>query len=208
VNSTFYRPHRPATYARWRDLTPPGFAFALKLPKAATHESGLVDCEPVLDRFFGEIVALAEKAGPILVQLPPGLAFDQAAAERFFDVMRRRWSGAIACEPRHPSWFADAAESLLVRRQVARVAADPPRHPRDGEPGGWPELAYWRLHGSPRIYWSDYEAAALEALADRLAASQAREAWCVFDNTAAGHAAANALELAGLLSRKCWSPAR
>jgi uncharacterized protein YecE (DUF72 family) len=206
VNSTFYRPHRPTTFDRWRELTPPAFRFALKLPKAATHDAGLIDCEPVLDRFFGEIGALAEKAGPILVQLPPSQQFDETLAERFFEAVRRRWTGAIACEPRHASWFTESAEILLLRRQVARVAADPPRHPQDGRPGGWPELAYWRLHGSPRVYWSDYEAPALEAMAERLSASTARETWCIFDNTAAGQAAGNALDLAGRLSRRCWSP--
>ena len=65
------------------------------------------------------------------------------------------------------------------------------------EPGGWTGLVYYRLHGSPRMYYSAYDGAALAALSGRLEASQARgiPSWCVFDNTAAGAALGNALEL-------------
>lgn len=208
VNSTFYRPHRPQTYARWRDVTPDDFRFALKIPRAATHEAKLVDCGPVLDRFFTEIAALGDKAGPLLVQLPPSLPFDPSVAGGFFDDLRRRWTGAVACEPRHATWFSDAAEALMVHGEIARVAADPPRHPRDGAPGGWSGLAYWRLHGSPRIYWSAYDEGQLQALAKRLALGQARQAWCVFDNTAAGSAADDALSLIERLNQTGWSPGR
>ena len=64
-------------------------------------------------------------------------------------------------------------------------------------PGGAHDLAYFRLHGSPRMYWSRYDAAWLDALADQVAeaAQSAREVWCIFDNTASSSALPNALEL-------------
>jgi uncharacterized protein YecE (DUF72 family) len=88
---------------------------------------------------------------------------------------------------------------LLTSHHVARVAADPARHPLAGEPGGWAGLRYWRLHGSPRMYYSAYDDTHLAALAERLKAS-AVETWCIFDNTTSGAAAANALDLAKRLS--------
>ena len=104
------------------------------------------------------------------------------------------------CEPRHPTWFGADADSLLARWKVARVAADPARVPEAAEPGGWRDLAYYRLHGSPRIYYSSYDAAYLDALAARIESDLAadRTVWCIFDNTAAGAAAGNAL---GLMER-------
>jgi uncharacterized protein YecE (DUF72 family) len=81
-----------------------------------------------------------------------------------------------------------------VEHHVARVAADPAKVPAAAEPGGWPGLVYHRLHGSPRMYYSPYEDAALDALAASLT-SAAADAWCVFDNTASGAAAADALRL-------------
>jgi uncharacterized protein YecE (DUF72 family) len=81
--------------------------------------------------------------------------------------------------------------------EVARVAADPPRAEGDGEPGGWSGLAYFRLHGAPRIYYSSYEDDYLHALAGRLQSLQRARipTWCIFDNTTLGAATSNALSL-------------
>lgn len=195
INSSFYRSHRPSTYERWAAITPASFRFAVKLPRSITHDARLVDAAPLARAFRDEVAALGEKLGPLLVQLPPSLAFDDAVAERFFGQLRDVWPGAIVCEPRHATWFGDEAERLLRTFHLGRVAADPARHPRAGAPGGWPGVAYWRLHGSPRMYYSAYDDAALRALAAELRASPANETWCVFDNTTSGAAAANALDL-------------
>ena len=64
--------------------------------------------------------------------------------------------------------------------------------PEAARPGGWDGLVYHRLHGSPRMYWSAYAPPFLAALAARLEARRA-ETWCIFDNTAAGAALADAL---------------
>ena len=113
----------------------------------------------------------------------------------FFRDLRRRFQiTAIACEPRHASWFTPKVDASLKKLKVARVAADPPRAPADGVPGGWQGLNYWRLHGSPKIYYSDYNADALKALALKLGPRD----WCIFDNTAAFAALGNAMTLNGL----------
>ena len=194
VNSSFYRPHKPETWARWAASTPPGFRFAVKLPKAISHEARLEGADAALERFLAEAGMLGDRFGPLLVQLPPSLRFDRAVAEEFFAILRARFDGDVVCEPRHASWFTDGAESLLVAHRVARVAADPAPVPGAGEPGGWDGLRYWRLHGSPVIYRSAYEPAVLDMLAERFLAEAAlRPVWCVFDNTADFHALDDAL---------------
>lgn len=199
INSSFYRPHRPATYARWAASVPPDFRFAVKVPKVITHERRLLNVAEPLNRFLGEATMLGDALGCLLVQLPPSLAFDPEAAGAFLKVLRRVHAGAVALEPRHPSWFTDAAVELLEAHQVARVAADPAVVPAASEPGGWPGLAYFRLHGSPRMYYSPYDDAYLDALALRLrdTADRAQSVWCIFDNTALGAAWAHALYLSG-----------
>ena len=109
----------------------------------------------------------------------------------------------IAFEPRHASWFDGEADALLQAIRVARVAADPPRLAGAELPAGWPGLAYFRLHGSPRIYFSDYEAAALAGFERRLREFDiaGAEVWCIFDNTAASHALGNALAMADAAAR-------
>ena len=198
INSSFHRTHRPATYARWADSVPPGFRFAVKLPKAITHVRRLADCADLLAAFAAETAALGQKRGPILVQLPPSLAFDPGLTTAFFIEAGHALTGAPVCEPRHSSWFTRAADDLLIELRVARVAADPAPVAAAGTPGGWPRLAYFRLHGSPRAYWSSYDEDALRHWADRARRAAAPESWVIFDNTAGGAAAANALRFIDL----------
>jgi uncharacterized protein YecE (DUF72 family) len=86
--------------------------------------------------------------------------------------------------------------ALLDSYRIARVAADPPPVPAAAGPAGWERVAYFRLHGSPRTYWSRYDESYIAALADTMRrVSSAEEVWCVFDNTASGAALENAWEL-------------
>jgi len=174
INSSFYRPHQRKTYERWAASVPEGFRFSVKLPRTITHNQRLKDCDDLLARFVEESAGLGVKLGVLLVQLPPSLAYDADVADAFFDDLYARTSAAVACEPRHASWFTPDADAALKTLRVARVAADPPRARNDGEPGGWPGLRYWRLHGSPKLYYSDYDATTLESLARKLKSGD----WC------------------------------
>ena len=201
INSSFYRPHRAATYARWAAAVPGQFRFAVKLPRSLTHESRLVGGPHLLEPFLAEAGALGDRLGVLLVQLPPSMGFDREVAEAFFDDLRRRYQGLVACEPRHPSWFGGEAEALLRGSRVARVAADPAVVPDARVPGGWTGLSYWRLHGSPRMYHSAYSEGDLMRLVDEVTGVEG-EAWCIFDNTAAGAATRHALYLVAQLAAK------
>lgn len=203
INSTFHRPHRASTYARWAQTTPDDFRFCLKIPKTITHKAKLVECENLLDDFFAEIEPLRAKVRCLLIQLPPSLACDRTVATTFFRAVRKGFDGEVACEPRHASWFEPAADRLLATRRIARVAADPERVPGALRPGGWDGLRYFRLHGAPRMYYSRYSSAWLRMLADAIERELrvGRPTWCMFDNTVTGAAMANVLELRGLLQR-------
>src|SRR6476620_9198879 len=54
INSSFYRPHRPETYARWAASVPESFQFAVKIPKEMTHTRRLRDVADPLARFLSE----------------------------------------------------------------------------------------------------------------------------------------------------------
>jgi uncharacterized protein YecE (DUF72 family) len=197
INSTFYRPHRASTFERWAASVPRAFRFSVKIPRTITHDHLLVGCAKPLKQFLADLAPLGSRLGCLLVQLPPSLAFDARIARAFLTVLRKQFDGGVALEPRHASWPGPVADRLLNQFEVARVAADPPRATDDGAPGGWPGLAYFRLHGSPRIYYSSYDDGYLDALAGRL--QQLRRAriptWCIFDNTTLGAATGNALSL-------------
>ena len=201
INSTFYRLPRASTIARWTATSPDRFRFAVKLSKAATHEKKLNRCGPELAAFFAALEPMEGKLGPVLVQLPPKLAFDEGTAHDFFTTLRELHSGTVVLEPRHPSWFTAPVDQILRGFEIARAVADPPTGSATAsKPGGWLGLRYYRLHGSPRTYWSDYGEDFLEQLAEEIRTHSA-QTWVVFDNTAQGHAFGNALTMAKLLSR-------
>jgi len=197
INSSFYKPHKPETYARWAASVPDDFRFAVKVPRAITHDARLIDVDDLLDRFQAEAGMLGDKLGCLLVQLPPRFGFTDAPAHAFFAQLRDRFGCSIAFEGRHASWFSEPATALLRESGVIRVIADPAAsQPGLHEPTGDSE-AYVRLHGTPRIYYSRYpveEVAQWRAEFDALVAS-GRKVWCIFDNTAEGASVPNALEL-------------
>lgn len=199
INSSFYRPHQRSTYERWAAATPPAFRFSVKLPRSITHDARLRDTEALQRAFLDQVAGLGERLGCLLVQLPPSLALDVPVAEAFLRTLRGMQAEVgMAVEPRHASWFTAEGDALLAHWQVARVLADPVLHGAGKAPGGWPGLVYCRLHGSPRTYYSAYEPALIEALAQRIRTAieeAARSVWCIFDNTASGAATANALDL-------------
>ncbi|ADG11372.1 DUF72 domain-containing protein [Caulobacter segnis] len=196
INTSFYRPHQRKTYERWAASTPEDFRFAVKVPQAITHERRLVGADDLLARFLEETDGLGAKRGPLLIQLPPSLAFEAERVGAFLASWRDRTDAPTVLEPRHASWFEDQADDLLAAHHVARVAADPAVVPSAAEPGGWRKLIYHRLHGSPVMYASAYESEALDALTARLSdEAKSVETWCVFDNTRFGAATWNALAL-------------
>ena len=201
LNSSFYRTHRQTTYASWRLATPRSFRFAVKMPRSITHECGLRGTSRELKAFFASIEPLQGKLGAVLIQLPPSLEFQARLARVFFEKLPRMTAALLACEPRHGSWFSQAADELMERFQVARVATDPPRGAGSAEPGGSREQAYYRWHGSPRMYYSSYSEAALQAFAAQIQGSGAARSWCIFDNTAAQAAWPDALRFAARVLR-------
>jgi len=198
INSSFHRPHRTATYQRWAESVPPSFKFSVKFPKTITHEKKLVDCGDLTSKFLDEVAGLGEKLGALLVQLPPSLELEPDKARAFFEWIRARYSGDLFVEPRHRTWFTPAATKLMYEVKIGRVAADPAVVPAAAEPGGVSGHVYFRLHGSPQIYFSSYTTSYLDGLAFRLRmhGRAGDTVWCIFDNTIQGFAASNALAVA------------
>jgi uncharacterized protein YecE (DUF72 family) len=197
INSTFYRRHRPSTFARWAAATPPDFRFSVKAPRDITHLRKLENCDDLLAELACDLASLGDRLGPILAQTPPSLLFNNARTAAFLDAFRARLEAQIVLEPRHASWFTEEADSLLAHHGAARVAADPEPAPGAGLPGG-DGCVYFRLHGSPAMYRSAYGRDRLETIRDKVLAwdSSDSDRWVIFDNTAMGEAAADALALA------------
>ena len=139
----------------------------MKLPRTITHDARLAGVSKLLSRFMEEVRAPGDRLGLLLATTAkPGMG--DGGAGTFCKMLRRRHPGIVACEPRHVSWFAAEATAMLVHHGIASVAADPPPATQGDALGGPAEWQYWRLDGSPRIYYRDYDADALNDFKQRL----------------------------------------
>lgn len=195
VNGTFYSLQRPESFRSWYEQTPPGFVFSLKGGRFITHLRRLRDPRRPLANFFASgVLALRDKLGPILWQLPPNFGFDEARLDAFFDMLPRTTTAAAklarghdawmkgrvltqadadrplryALEFRHESFLTPRCTALLRRHDVALVIAD--------AAGKFPSaedvtagFVYARLHGSRKLYVSGYSARELAAWAAKFA---------------------------------------
>jgi len=225
VNGTFYSLSRPEACAAWRQAVPAGFPFAIKGSRYITHMLKLNRFAAPLGNFFAQgILRLGAQLGPILWQLPPGLAFSAERARPFFEALPRDLAAAERCarrhdqrttgraalrapdgrdrrlrhalEPRHPSWLEDQALALLAEHDIALVAADTAgKHPFSLARTA--SFAYLRLHGSTALYASRYTDDELALWASRVAELRAggRDVYVYFDNDAQAHAPHDALRL-------------
>jgi uncharacterized protein YecE (DUF72 family) len=197
INGTFYALQRPQSFTAWRTATPDDFVFAVKGPRFITHMKRLGDVAVPLANFFASgVLALNQKLGPVLWQLPPSFRFDSGRLARFFDLLPRTTKDAVkfarhhdvrmkdrswlktdvdrplryALEIRHDSFRDPAFIALLRRHGIALVVADTVE---------WPllmdvttDFIYVRLHGSQQLYASGYGPRSLKKWAARLLAWQ------------------------------------
>ena len=196
INGSFYALQRPTSFQSWREQTPDGFVFSVKAGRFITHMKKLKDVETPLANFFASgLLALGDKLGPVLWQLPPTLGFDADRLTGFFELLPRTTAAAAelatrhdermtdrawlatdtdrplrhALEVRHASFETPEFVQLLRAHDVALVTAD--------TAGKWPFLedqtagfAYARLHGDEELYVSGYSDEALDLWAEKVRA--------------------------------------
>src|SRR6476659_6815541 len=110
LNGSFYSLQWPTSYAQWADQTPEGFVFAVKGSRYITHMLKLRGIEHALANFFASgVLALGDKLGPILWQLPPQLRFDAERLEQFLAQLPRTMQEAAKLARKHDHRIAGRA---------------------------------------------------------------------------------------------------
>jgi len=227
INGSFYALQKPASYRSWYAATPEDFVFSIKGGRFITHMKKLRDVDAALANFFASgVLALREKLGPILWQLPPTLAYEPDRLRDFFAQLPRSTGEAAylarrhdermkdrsftdavvdlpvrhALEVRHDSYKTSAFIELLRDHQVAVVVAD--------TAGKWPmitettaDFVYVRLHGDQELYTSGYTPPALALWAGRVRQwlGGGRDVYVYFDNDVKVRAPFDAMSLQALL---------
>jgi uncharacterized protein YecE (DUF72 family) len=195
LNATFYRLPKPETFENWNARTPDHFLWALKASKYITHTKRLKDPGEPLDRFYTAASGLKEKLGPILFQLPPSLPFDEKEFERFCQSLHR--SRRHTLEARHPSWISDRLFAILKNYNIALCIADTAgRYPYHEVVTA--DFVYVRLHGSTKLYASEYSEGELKTWAEKIKA-WGKDTYLYFDNDFSGYAVKNAKRLKEIL---------
>lgn len=202
LNSSFYHFTMAKTIEKWFTETPATFKFAAKMHQEVTHNRRLVDTEAPLDKFMSRFLAMGERLGPVLIQLPGSLHFDFGVAADFFTMLREKYSQPVfALEARHKSWFTDEAQELLQDQAITWVITSAgKRFP--GFETTTTETVYLRLHGEEKLYTSAYTDEQLERYAfmvhDWLLDD--KQVWVYFNNTILGNAVLNADRLRELVT--------
>ena len=199
LNVTFYRLVKPATFVRWHEETPPGFAFAVKGSRFITHVKRLLDPETPLERFFSGVLQLGGKLTAVLWQLPPGLACDTKRLALFLESLRP-YPVRNALEFRNESWLREEVIELCRAHNTALCMADWP--PFINSSPLTADFVYIRRHGHGGGYNTSYTAGELEIDARRIRSylTTGRDVHIYFNNDYLGYAPGNALELAALLT--------
>ena len=211
-NGTFYRLAAPTTFEQWRERTRPGFVMAIKASRYLTHVRRLSEPAEPVSRLMTAAAGLADRLGPVLLQLPPTLRSNPAALASCLDEFARQFdrypklgSRRVCVEFRHPSWLTDDVQSILVRHNAALCWSD-----RAGRPLGplWrtADWGYVRFHEGAAQPWPRYGQQSLKSWLKRIGDSFApgADVFAFFNNDQHGAAPADADELARLARRAGW----
>ncbi|TMQ51580.1 MAG: DUF72 domain-containing protein [Candidatus Eisenbacteria bacterium] len=213
INSTFYRAPSPGMVQGWARFTPEDFVFAAKVPQTVTHDR-LLDVAAGADK---DLLAYCElmrplldagKLGPLLLQLPPRLRFQETVIHRFLDTLPRAFTFAL--EPRNKSWMTLEAFDLLRATGVAYTIVDEPLLPPDLHVTA--PFAYLRWHGHGTDPWYNYRYTE-EELKDwvprvQQVAGQAETVYGFFNNHFHGYAPENCLQILRMLGVQTQEHAR
>lgn len=195
LNATFYRLPQLKTFENWKTRTPDHFLWALKANKYITHIKRLKEPQEPLERFYTAASGLKEKLGPLLFQLPPSLSFDEKEFENFCQFLNP--SQRHTLEVRHPSWINDRLFVILKEHNIAFCIADTAgRYPYHEVVTS--DFVYIRLHGSKKLYASEYSEKELQAWAKKIK-GWGKDTYLYFDNDFEGYAVKNAKRLKEIL---------
>jgi uncharacterized protein YecE (DUF72 family) len=197
INSTFYRKPTAKTLTKWFDETPDDFRFFIKIPKTISHEKRMKDCREEIAALCEYIQAhLQEKLSGFLYQFPPSFKNTQENLDIIFKNIDVDYLNVI--EFRHESWWTDEIFNILKENNIVFSGVSFPGNLPEEIIINHPDILYYRLHGKPVLYKSEYSEEFLKNLAERIKESQ-HKAFIFFNNTWGTSAIKNSLYLKDIL---------
>jgi uncharacterized protein YecE (DUF72 family) len=197
INSTFYRKPTAKTLLKWVDETPEDFKFFIKIPKTISHEKRLKDCKEEILEFCNLIQSnLKEKLSGFLYQFPPSFKNTQENIDLILNNIDFSFLNVI--EFRHESWWRNEIFKILRENNTVFTGVTFPGNLSEDVIVNHPEILYYRLHGKPILYKSEYSEEFLNNLANKIKANN-RKTFIFFNNTWGNAAIKNSLYLKKIL---------
>lgn len=191
LNVTFYKFPTVNSLKGWYDKAPDGFSFSAKVPGAITHFKKFVDTERMINDFYGLLKeGLKEKLACVLFQLPPTLIYSKEKLEKIIAQVNPSFKNVI--EFRHASWWKKNVQTLLKKKNISFCGVSFPKISFDEAVINTP-LCYYRFHGVPKLFHSEYGEAFIEKIFGQIHQNKkAQTAFIYFNNTASLAALHNA----------------
>lgn len=197
INSTFYRKPTSKTLSKWYDETPDEFRFFIKIPKTVTHLSRLENSKEEIALFCSHIQSnLKDKLSGFLYQLPPSFKNSAENTERIINNIDHGFLNVI--EFRHSSWWKKDVFDLLKGHDIIFSGVSFPGDLPEDVIINHPDILYYRLHGKPILYKSEYSEDFIDKLAKKIRNS-GKTAYIFFNNTWGTAAINNSLHLKNIL---------
>jgi uncharacterized protein YecE (DUF72 family) len=191
LNVTFYRFPTLKSLQGWYDKAPDGFSFSAKVPRSITHYKKFVDTERMICDFYELLEeGLREKLSCVLIQLPPTYTYSEERLERL--IVHSNPAFQIVIEFRHESWWREDVQKTLAEHRLSFCGVSFPKISFDDAVINTP-ICYYRFHGVPKLFYSEYKPAFLEKIYQQIADNtNIEEVFIYFNNTASMAALHNA----------------
>ena len=199
LNVTFYRFPQLAFLQNWYDKSPEGFDFSVKAPRLITHYKLFSDTKRLLGDFYGTTRdGLKDKLGCILFQLPARIVYSEMMLDRIISQLDTSFVNIV--EFRHASWWTQGVKNRLAMSGIGFCGQSFPLLP-DEVVCTLPDV-YYRFHGLPRLYYSQYKRAFIEQVVSSVrSCGQVSRAYMYFNNTATIAAIRNARYMQQLIKK-------
>lgn len=193
INSTFYRRPTQKTLENWRRSTGNDFKFFIKIPKTVTHIKKLNATAQETAEFCHHIAqGLKEKLGGFLFQLPPSFQYTEENMQKVLESVDPNYLNVV--EFRHTSWWNNEVYHQMKNEGVVFSGVSIPKEIPDEVIINHDKFLYYRLHGVPQMFKSEYSDSELEKLSEKINSFKGTS-FIFFNNTFGISGIKNALTL-------------
>ena len=197
INSTFYRKPTSKTLEKWFHLTGENFKFFIKIPKTITHLKKLSETKEETTVFCTHIHnGLQEKLAGFLFQLPPSFHYSEENLNKVVETINGDFINVV--EFRHQSWWNNEVFEKLKENKIIFCGVSFPKDISDEVIVNSEAFLYYRFHGVPVLFKSEYSEDQLEIISKKIENFKGTS-YLFFNNTWGTAGIKNALELQKIL---------